>query len=315
MPRVDYATYKATSEKVIVSLSKQHASALTRKAKLYKEVQAELAEINDLKRLITTKQKLANDKLDDANSGLKELLPELVDENEKLLTITVECLGSSFTLSKFAESNKDKVINKAGDIISTDYKAIVEQLIIQGGEISAACKLLIKQFSVVAESDVIKPGAERRLTINVESIVQEGVWDKVKSIINKLSAKFKSLFSGLRSRQNKINSMLSKLNESNNKGKIMLNKSEKQLVKEYANKLIEKRKMNEDVQIPSNVSDILRDIGIKKTTVTNYRVIDKKHVVEFNVEYLDLSLNQIKQHKITDLVIMSGKTGEISFRV
>lgn len=245
MPRVDYATYEIKKDKVIASLSKQNASVFTKIAKETKTLSADLEIMNAKKRELTEMQNKLKDRGDELNSLTKEKVIELFGESEQAMTLSVECLGSTFTLSKLAESNQDKIITKAGEIVSTDYKAVIDELLIQIPEISEAVKLLIKQFSVLAESDVIKKGAERRLSVNLESIVQEGVWDKVLSIANRLAAKFKSLFSGLRSRQNKINSMLSKLNETTNKGKIMLNKSEKQLVKEYAKKLINKRKLNE----------------------------------------------------------------------
>lgn len=283
MPRVDYATYEMKKDKVIASLSKQHASVFTKIAKETKTLSADLEIMNAKKRELTEMQNKLKDRGDELNSLTKEKVIELFGESEQAMTLSVECLGSTFTLSKLAESNQDKIITKAGEIVSTDYKAVVDELLIQIPEISEAVKLLIKQFSVIAESNVIKKGAERRLTVNLESIVQEGVWDKVLSIVNKLTAKFKSLFSGLRSRQNKINSMLSKLNESNNKGKIMLNKSEKQLVKEYAKKLIDKRKLTENKYTIVTDMDDLGDGDVVKfvkksdrNDVTTGKILSRK---------------------------------------
>lgn len=366
MPRVDYATYEIKKDKVIASLSKQNASVFTKIAKETKTLSADLEIMNAKKRELTEMQNKLKDRGDELNSLTKEKVIELFGESEQAMTLSVECLGSTFTLSKLAESNQDKIITKAGEIASTDYKAVVDELLIQIPEISEAVKLLIKQFSVIAESDIIKKGAERRLSVNLESIVQEGVWDKVLSIANRLAAKFKSLFSGLRSRQNKINSMLSKLNETTNKGKIledvnsdvleiskltgvrksaleqwisdnnintakllkyinvksadrlknrmdistaisgkpnnkasmklkklfsesnildkiMLNKSEKQLVKEYAKKLISKRKLNENKYTTVKDADDLVDGDVvkfvkksDKNDVTNGKILSRK---------------------------------------
>lgn len=299
MPRVDYATYEIKKDKVIASLSKQNASVFTKIAKETKTLSADLEIMNAKKRELTEMQNKLKDRGDELNSLTKEKVIELFGESEQAMTLSVECLGSTFTLSKLAESNQDKIITKAGEIVSTDYKAVVDELLIQIPEISEAVKLLIKQFSVLAESDVIKKGAERRLSVNLESIVQEGVWDKVLSIVNKLTAKFKSLFSGLRSRQNKINSMLSKLNESSNKGKIMLNKSEKQLVKEFAKKLINKRKLNEAKDIEPTLAKYLSKIYKK---YPNMKWLAEELPASATIKDLEKTLNRYGYGPVFDWV-------------
>lgn len=91
--------------------------------------------------------------------------------------------------------------------------------------------------------------------------------------------------------------------------KMNLTPKQKQLVKEYAKKLIK-----EEVGLPTEVFTVVKDIGIKPSDVTSYRIIDKKHVIEFKIHNLTLDLSTIKHHKITDLVVTNGEA-ELQFRV
>lgn len=91
-----------------------------------------------------------------------------------------------------------------------------------------------------------------------------------------------------------------------------LTTKERKLVKEYAKKLIGK-KLNEQIELPTEVFTVVKDIGIKPSDVTSYRIIDKKHVIEFRIHNLTLDLSTIKHHKITDLVVTNGEA-ELQFR-
>ena len=90
---------------------------------------------------------------------------------------------------------------------------------------------------------------------------------------------------------------------------VKLTPGQKKLVKEYAKKLIK-----EEVGLPTEVFTVVKDIGIKPSDVTSYRIIDKKHVIEFKIHNLTLDLSTIKHHKITDLVVTNGEA-ELQFRV
>lgn len=243
MPKVDYAEYKTIKDKVVAKVTKQGASAFTKLAKQYEELDKELSILEAKKRELNEFQNSVKDKESSLKSQIREKIQSVFDESEQAMTLTVECLGSAFTLSKETENNREKVITKSGEIISTDYQKVINLLLEQTPELKSTIDLLIKKASVIAENDITKAGTARGVRISaIESIVTEGIWDKITSIANKISSKLMGLFSALTNRQKKINILLGNLKESKSEKPIMLNKREKELVKEYARKIIEKRK-------------------------------------------------------------------------
>lgn len=244
MPRYEFAEYKTIKDKVVAKVSKQGAAAFTKLAKQYEELDKDLSILETKKRELTELQNSVKDKESTLKSNIREKIQSVFDESEQAMTLTVECLGSAFTLSKETENNREKVITKSGEIISTDYQKVIDLLLEQTPELKATIDLLIKKSSVIAESDITKAGTARGVRISaIESIVTEGIWDKVVAIATKISSKLIGLFSALTSRQKKINMLLGNLKESKLENRIMLNKTEKQLVKEYAKKIINKRKI------------------------------------------------------------------------
>lgn len=92
-----------------------------------------------------------------------------------------------------------------------------------------------------------------------------------------------------------------------------LTEQEKLKVKNFAKGLVEKNVVKEQIELPTEVFTVVKDIGIKPSDVTSYRIIDKKHVIEFKIHNLTLDLPTIKHHKITDLVVTNGEA-ELQFR-
>ena len=209
----NYASYEVKKDKVIAKVAAQKASAFTALAKSWKELDATVEqfeikkrELNDLKNQVQAKESELHDKI-------KEKVLGIFDDSEKVMTLTVECLNSSFTLSKLTEANKDKVITPAGEIISTDYKQVVELLLAQNAELKTTIEALIKQSSVIASEDVIKSGAKRRLSVNVgESVITENVFDRVIAAVTKFRTKILTYLKRIDSRQNQIDKLIFNLN-------------------------------------------------------------------------------------------------------
>lgn len=205
----NYAAYEIKKDKVIATVSAQKAAAFTSLARSWQELdksveQFELKkrELNDLKNKVQAQE-------DELHNKIKEKVLDIFDDSEKAMTLTVECLNSSFTLSKLTEANQDKVITPAGEIISTDYKKVIELLLAQNQDLKSTIDGLIKQASVIASEDVIKAGAKRRLSVNVEeSVLTEGLFDRAMNALKKFKITISAYLTRIDTRQNLIDKII-----------------------------------------------------------------------------------------------------------
>ena len=115
-------------------------------------------------------------------------------------------------MSKITDENIPRKTSSAGDIISTDYKKVIELLLEQNEDLKSTLDVLIKQCSVLAVEDIWKPGDKRRTSVKPsddimksEGKINEGVWDNIVNFITRLKSKVKQYFTRLESRQQKIN--------------------------------------------------------------------------------------------------------------
>jgi len=209
-----YADYVVKKDKIIATVSAQKGAAFTALAKSWKqldkkvdELAAKKTELNDLKKSIEADET-------ELHKKIKEKVVSIFDDSESAMTLTVECLNSSFTLSQLTDENNPTKIASKGDQTQTDYKKVIELLLEQNKDLEGTVNALIKQCSIIATEDIWKPGAERRLRVKVdpsitsESLLREGLWDNIVSFISKLGYRIKQYFGRLRNRQQKINQQL-----------------------------------------------------------------------------------------------------------
>lgn len=201
----NYASYEVKKDKVIAKISAQKASVFTSLAKSWKELDNSVELLAQKKRELNELKNKVEAEESELKSKIKEKITSVFDESETAMTLTVECLNSSFTLSKITETNQDKVITPKGGIISTDYKMVVDLLLEQNAELKETIDLLIKKASVIASEDVIKKGAERRVSVAVGENVNEAFTDRISNFFAAVSKKIKHFFGNLNKRQNLIN--------------------------------------------------------------------------------------------------------------
>ncbi len=209
-----YADYLIKKDKIIATVSAQKGSAFTALAKSWKqldkkvdELAAKKKELNELKNSVEAEEQ-------DLHKKIREKVVSIFDDSESTMTLTVECLNSSFTVSQLSDENNPTKVASKGDATSTDYKKVIELLIEQNKDLEGTVNSLIKQCSVLATEDIWKPGKDRRLRVKVdpsmtaESILNEGLWDNVVNFVSKLGIRVKQYFTRLRSRQQKIDQHL-----------------------------------------------------------------------------------------------------------
>lgn len=207
-----YASYTVKKDKIIAQVSGQKAAAFTTLAKSWKELDKKVTlledkkrELNDLKNQISAETDLQKEKI-------REKVIGIFDDSESAMTLTVECLNSTFTVSKITDENIPRKTSSAGDIISTDYKKVIELLLEQNEDLKSTLDVLIKQCSVLAVEDIWKPGDKRRTSVKPsddimksEGKINEGLWDNIVNFVTRLKSKVKQYFTRLESRQQKIN--------------------------------------------------------------------------------------------------------------
>ena len=204
-----YAEYEVKKDKIIATVSGQKASAFTSLAKSWKALDNKVTELENKKRELNELKNSVEAEESDLKNKIKDKILSIYDDSESAMTLTVECLNSTFTLSKLADSNQPTKTANKGDIISTDYKKVIELLVEQNSDLKDSIDLLIKQCSVLASEDIWKAGKERGVRVNVgESLLQEGIWEKIASTFQKIVIKVKSLFSKVSARQKQINKEL-----------------------------------------------------------------------------------------------------------
>lgn len=205
-----FADYEVKKDKVFAYLKKQKASAFTRLADRWNEFDKLQNELADKKRKLNDELNSAKEIEDKLKDEIREKVISVFDDSEQAMSLAVHCLNSTFTVSKLSGENQPQTVAKQGDYIDTDYKKVVELLIEQNKDLSDSVNLLIKQCSTLAVEDIVKPGAKRRLRVDVgESKLTENlIWDKIVNIYNKISNVLTKFFSRLNSRRSQIDKQL-----------------------------------------------------------------------------------------------------------
>lgn len=206
----NYAAYEVKKDKVIAKVSAQKAAAFTALAKSWQELDSSVETLETKKRELNELKNKVQAQEEELHVKIKEKVLNIFDDSERAMTLTVECLNSSFTLSKLTEANQDKVVTPKGDIISTDYKKVVELLLAQNADLKTTIDGLIKEASVIASADVVKAGAKRRLSVNVgESLtLNEGIFDRIFTTLQNFGNKIKSYLNRADKRQDQINNLI-----------------------------------------------------------------------------------------------------------
>lgn len=207
----NYATYQVKKDRVIANVSAQKASVFTHLAKSWQELDKKVEDLENKKRALNDLKNQISAEEEELHQKIKDKIVGIFDDSEQTMTLVVECLNSSFTLSKFTEANADKIVTKQGEIVSTDYKKVVQLLLEQNEELKGVIDTLIRESSVIAAADIVKPGAKRRLKLDVTENINEGLGNRIISALNRLASNVKLYLNKLKSRQNLIDNYMDKL--------------------------------------------------------------------------------------------------------
>ena len=216
----EFASYKVKKSKVIASLKGHKASVFTKYAKAYLTLDKKVDELAKKKVELNTLKNDIDSSKDKLHNNIRESISNVFDEAENTLTLTVECLGSQFTLNTKTEANEDKVV-PAGKIENIDYKKAFELLygIVSDdkGLITTLDDVIKKSTTIIETSEKIITGKKRGVRINVknESILNEidllSIWNKGLKLFNKLTVKIKNLLTFNKQRLNKTNNLIGEL--------------------------------------------------------------------------------------------------------
>jgi hypothetical protein len=207
----NYASYSVKKDKVIANISAQKAAAFTALAKSWKELDLKVEELENKKRELNELKKDVEQRESELHQKIKDKVVSVFDDSESTMTLVVECLNSSFTLSKMTDSNRDRVVTPKGEIISTDYKRVVELLLEQNVELKDTIDKLIKESSILASDDVIKKGAQRRLSVSIGENLNEGLLDRVFKVLSTIQKMIATKLNSLNRRQNTIQKYILKI--------------------------------------------------------------------------------------------------------
>jgi len=216
----EFASYKVKKSKVIASLKGHKASVFTKYAKAYLTLDKKVDELAKKKVELNTLKNDIDSSKDKLHNNIRESISNVFDEAENTLTLTVECLGSQFTLNTKTEANEDKVV-PAGKIENIDYKKAFELLygIVSDdkGLITTLDDVIKKSTTIVETAERIEVGKKRGVRINVknESILNEidfmSIWNIGVKLFNKLSVKIKKLLVFNKQRLSKTDNLIGSL--------------------------------------------------------------------------------------------------------
>lgn len=307
-----YAEYEVKKDKVIAYVSAQKGSAFTKIAKQWKEFEKATDELAERKRKLNEELQASKEMEDSLKDQIREKVTSIFDEEEQAMSLAVHCLNSTFTVSKLAAENQPTTTTKKGDIVSTDYKKVLELLMEQNEDLKGAIDNLIRQCSIIAVEDIIAPGKKRRASISVEeSFLRENIiWDKIVNIYNKISTRISKVFGRLRSRKQLIDQQLLLIGEN----KMKLTPKQKQLVKEYI-KSLQSKKLNED--LPRRIQ------GRKTWEILNWiGAINTNSKIEQNVGFELKFIGQPKKVKDSNYLhsyeqdcIIEGESHTLKFSI
>lgn len=205
-----YATYTQLKDRVIAKISAQKASVFTALAKQWKELESYLSELETKKRELNELKNKVDAMETEAKSKIRDKIVEVFDDSEQTMTLVVECLGSSFTLSKLTDAN----LPSTKTVSTTDYEKVVNLLLEQLPDLKSQVDILLKQCTAIQTVDV--KGKERSVRVGVsESIITEGAFDKLKQWFINLKSKFLQAFDRSKFRQKKISQLLNNLKQTN----------------------------------------------------------------------------------------------------
>lgn len=205
-----YAVYTQLKDRVIAKISAQKASVFTALAKQWKELEAYLTDLETKKRELNELKNKVDAMETEAKSKIRDKIVEVFDDSEQTMTLVVECLGSSFTLSKLTDAN----LPSTKTVSTTDYEKVVNLLLEQLPDLKSQVDILLKQCTAIQTVDV--KGKERSVRVGVsESIITEGAFDKLKQWFINLKSKFLQAFDRSKFRQKKISQLLNNLKQTN----------------------------------------------------------------------------------------------------
>ena len=166
-------------------------------------------QMNDLK------NKIASDKTE-LHQDLRDAIQELVDENDRTMSLTVDVLGSTFNLekqtAKHAPSKKESV----------DYTAIAKQLIelLKGNDgledqVNKIIKANTKILDVAGKARALRVKLKQEAADSSSSVVNK-ILNWIKTKFNKFIGTLKKSNTSLESKLKSINSDISNISESTN---------------------------------------------------------------------------------------------------
>jgi hypothetical protein len=193
-----YADYKVKGDRIDVMLKQQKAASFTKWAQMQKTLNTKAKELLDKKRVMNELKNAIESTETELKDGLREAIQNVVDSNEKAMTIAVECAGSTFTLAKETDQNKDTVI-KGSQIVVPDYEKAWKQFetVMTGndGMLELMNQCIKNTENTINIAEQVVKGNKRGVSIKLKenNIIQEvnllDVWNKIanffKSAYNK----------------------------------------------------------------------------------------------------------------------------------
>ena len=195
----EFASYEVKKERIIAYLERQKATAFTKYAKAWTDLDAKVkalaekkVELNELKNSVEATK-------DELHSNLRNYIVEIFDIDENMNTLVVDCASSTFTLSKKSEENDDTII-AAHDIVNKDYKKAWDTMyeIMKGddGIIKKMEELIAQCSEVVRVGEQVTKGKERRLKTDLKddnsfSKLIKAIKSKLLTLVHNFSNWFK----------------------------------------------------------------------------------------------------------------------------
>jgi hypothetical protein len=193
-----YADYKVKGDRIDVMLKQQKAASFTKWAQMQKTLNTKAKELLDKKRVMNELKNAIESTETELKDGLREAIQNVVDSNEKAMTIAVECAGSTFTLAKETDQNKDIII-KGSQIVVPDYEKAWKQFetVMTGndGMLELMNQCIKNTENTINIAEQVVKGNKRGVSIKLKenNIIQEvnllDVWNKIanffKSAYNK----------------------------------------------------------------------------------------------------------------------------------
>jgi len=206
----EFADYTETKTKLIASLKKNKAGTFTKYAKMWKDLDKAVTEFGEEKKKLNTLKQSIDKQKTELHQNIKTNITDLFDAEEQLMTLTVDSMGSYFTLNKKTAANDPK------EKETIDYKAIYEDFkkLVEGQDgLTKQFEEITTKYTKVTEV----AGRARGLKVVVkenrlnENSVLNRIKSTIKSLVSKSVTKLKSWTSKKKKELSNIDKKITKL--------------------------------------------------------------------------------------------------------